>query len=224
MTRIPENHATRRDGRAMNDRVRFVGALGLIVLGGAGALLASGRAWQTVTVPRPRPFADAVVDASGRTLEPAVAALGVVALAGVVAVLATRGIVRRIVGGLLVAAAIGLAWAAVAGLQAVSAARARSLVTDARTAAGLDPARAPHVAVHAVWPGLVLLCALAVLLGAAAVTAWGHRGLALSSRYEAPAARANAEAQRTSSALWSDLDRGHDPTGESRSSTSDSGQ
>lgn len=208
----------------MNTRAMFGGALGLLVLGGAGALLASGRAWQTVTAPRPRPFADAVVDVSGRTLEPAVAALGVVALAGVVAVLATRGIVRRIVGGLLVGAAIGLAIAALAGMQSVSARHARSLVTDARTAAGLDPTRAPHVAVHTVWPALVLVCALVVLLGGAAIAAWGHRGLALSTRYEAPAARADAEAQRTSTALWNDLDRGHDPTGESRSSTPDSGR
>jgi uncharacterized membrane protein (TIGR02234 family) len=208
----------------VTDRARFGAALGLVVLGGAGALLASGRGWQTVRVPRPRPFADAVVDASGRTLEPAVAALGVVALAGVVAVLATRGIARRIVGGLLVAAAIGLAWAAVAGMQPVSAHQARSLAADAHTAAGIDPARAPHVAVHAVWPVLVLVCALAVLLGGAAVAAWGHRGIALSSRYEAPAARADAEAQRTSTALWNDLDRGNDPTGEPRSSTPDSGR
>lgn len=220
----------------MSARARFGAALGLLVLGGAGALLASGRAWQTVTAPRPRPFADAVVEVSGRTLEPAVAALGVVALAGVVAVLATRGLARRIVGGLLAAAAIGLAWAAIAGMQSVSAARARSLVADARTAAGLDSTRAPHVAVHAVWPVLVLVCALVVLLGGVAIAAWGHRGMALSSRYEAPSgssssapeagqpARSDADAQRSSTTLWNDLDRGHDPTGESRSSTPDSGR
>jgi hypothetical protein len=109
-------------------------------------------------------------------------------------------------------------------MQSVSATRARSLVADARTAAGLDPTRAPHVTVHAVWPVLVLVCAFVVLLGGAAIAAWGHRGVALSSRYEAPAARASAEAQRTSTALWNDLDRGHDPTGESRPSTPDSGQ
>ena len=199
----------------MNDRARFGAALGLVVLGGAGALLTSGRAWQTVTAPRPRPFADQVVDVSGRTLEPAVAALGVVALAGVVAVLATRGIARRVVGALLVATAVGLAWAAVAGMQAVSAARARSLVSDARTAAGLDPNRPPRVTVHAEWPALVLVCALFVLLAGVAITAWGHRWIALSGRYEAPAAtRSSADPARSPASLWSDLDRGHDPTGE----------
>jgi uncharacterized membrane protein (TIGR02234 family) len=188
--------------------VRLGGALGLVLLGAAGALLVSGRTWQTVTAPRPRPFTDEVVDVSGRTLEPAVAALGVVALAGVVAVLATRGVARRVVGGALAGAGIAMAWPAVSGLRTVSAQRARSLVSDARTAAGLDPAHPPRVAVHMVWPVLTLLCALAVLAGGIAVVWWGHRWLVMSARYEAPAP------QRSHATLWSDLDRGHDPTSE----------
>jgi uncharacterized membrane protein (TIGR02234 family) len=193
----------------MNARARLGGALGLVLLGGAGALLVSGRTWQTVTAPRPRPFTDEVVDVSGRTLEPAVAALGVVALAGVVAVLATRGVARRVVGGALAGAGIAMVWPAVSGLRTVSAQRARSLVSDARTAAGLDPAHPPRVAVHTVWPVLTLLCALAVLAGGIAVVWWGgHRWLVMSARYEAPAP------QRSHATLWSDLDRGHDPTSE----------
>ncbi|HEY3087795.1 MAG TPA: Trp biosynthesis-associated membrane protein [Jatrophihabitantaceae bacterium] len=193
----------------MSARARLAGALGLVLLGGAGALLVSGRAWQTVTVSRARPFTDEVVDVSGRTLEPAVAALGVVALAGVVAVLATRGVARRLVGVALAGAGLAMAWPAVAGLRTVSAQRARSLVSDARTAAGLDPAYPPQVAAHLVWPVLTLLCALAVLAGGIAVALWGDRWLVMSARYEAPAP------QRTHATLWSDLDRGHDPTSES---------
>lgn len=192
----------------MSGGARLGGALGLVLLGGAGALLASGRAWQTVTAPRPRPFTDEVVAVSGRTLEPAVAALGVVALAGVVAVLATRGVARRAVGVVLAAAAIAMAWPAIAGFRTVSAQRARSLVSDAHTAAGLDPAHPPRAAVHLVWPALTLLCALAVLAGGIAVAMWGHRWLVMSARYEAPAP------QRANATLWSDLDRGHDPTSE----------
>lgn len=192
----------------MSGGARLGGALGLVLLGGAGALLASGRAWQTVTAPRPRPFTDEVVAVSGRTLEPAVAALGVVALAGVVAVLATRGVARRAVGVVLAAAAIAMAWPAIAGFRTVSAQRARSLVSDAHTAAGLDPAHPPRAVVHLVWPALTLLCALAVLAGGIAVALWGHRWLVMSARYEAPAP------QRANATLWSDLDRGHDPTSE----------
>jgi tryptophan-associated transmembrane protein len=160
-------------------------------------------------VSRARPLTDEVVDVSGRTLEPAVAALGVVALAGVVAVLATRGVARRLVGVALAGAGLAMAWPAVAGLRTVSAQRARSLVSDARTAAGLDPAHPPQVAAHLVWPVLTLLCALAVLAGGIAVALWGDRWLVMSARYEAPAP------QRTPATLWSDLDRGHDPTSES---------
>lgn len=190
-------------------RARLGAALGLVLLGAAGALLVSGRAWQTITAPRLRPFTDEVVDVSGRTLEPAVAALGVVALAGVVAVLATRGWARQVVGVVLVGAAIAMAWPAIAGLRAVSAQRARSLVSDAHTAAGLDPAHPPRVALHTVWPVLTLLCAVAVLAGGIAVALWGHRWSVMSARYEAPAP------QRSDATLWSDLDRGHDPTRES---------
>ena len=45
----------------MSARARLSGALGLVLLVGAGALLLSGRAWQTVTAPRSLPFTDEVV-------------------------------------------------------------------------------------------------------------------------------------------------------------------
>jgi uncharacterized membrane protein (TIGR02234 family) len=192
--------------------VRYAAALVLALVGGAGALLTSGRGWQTIVASRPRPFADEVVDVSGRTLEPAVAALGLVALAGVVAVLATRGIGRRIVGGLLCAAAFTMGWRAVAGLVAVPAGRARSLVADARAGAALDPARTPHVTVHAVWPLLGLGCALALLVAGLAVLVRGHRWARLSGRYEPPETRAEADRQRSDAMMWSALDRGDDPT------------
>ena len=193
-------------------RARFAAALVLTLLGGAGALLVSGRAWQTIVAPRPRPFADEVVRVSGRTLEPLVAALGLVALAGVVAVLATRGIARRAVGVLLAVAAVAMGWGALAGSAAVSAAKARSLVTDARTGAGLDPGRPAQVTVHAAWPVLAVACAVALLVAGAAVAVWGHRWAGLSGRYEAPDAGTEADRQRSDATMWTALDRGDDPT------------
>lgn len=196
----------------MTARARFAAALLLALLGGAGALLVSGRAWQTIVAPRPRPFADEVVDVSGRTLEPLVAALGLVALAGVVAVLATRGIARRAVGVLLGVAAVAMGWGALAGLHHVSAAKARSLVADARTGAGLDPGRPPQVTVHAAWPLVAVACAVALLVAGAAVAVWGHRWAALSGRYEAPDAGTEANRERSDATMWTALDRGDDPT------------
>ena len=196
----------------MSARARFGAALVLMLLGGAGALLVSGRAWQTIVAPRPRPFADEVVDVSGRTLEPLVAALGLAALAGVVAVLATRGIARRAVGVLLAAAALAMGWAALAGLHRVSAGKARSLVSDAHTGAGLDPGRSPGITVHAAWPLLAVACALALLAAGAAVAAWGHRWAGLSGRYEAPDVSTEVDRARSDATLWTALDRGDDPT------------
>ena len=153
------------------------------------------------------------MDVSGRTVEPALTALGLVALAGAVAVLATRGIARRIVGVLLAAAAAAMGWRALVGLQAVSASRARSLVSDARTgAAGLDPARAPRVTVHAEWPLIALGCALALLAAGIAVAMSGQRWAGLSRRYEAPETSSEADRQRSDAMLWNALDRGDDPT------------
>ena len=69
-----------------------------------------------VTAQRARPLADDVLDVSGRTLHPAVTGLAVVALAGVVGILATRGIARRIIGAVLVVAGAIVGWDAVTGV------------------------------------------------------------------------------------------------------------
>ena len=82
----------------------FAAALLGLIIGGALALFASGRSWQTVTAHRARPLADDVLEVTGRTLHPAVTGLAVVALAGVVGILASRGIARRIIGAVLVIA------------------------------------------------------------------------------------------------------------------------
>lgn len=196
----------------MTERGRFAGALALLLIGGAGALLLAGRSWQRIVAPRPRPFTDEVVSASGRTLEPAVAALAVVALAGVVAALATRGIARRIVGGVLALVGVAMVWRALVGLSAVAPSRASSLVADAHTGAGLDPGMVPRVGVHVAWPLLAALCGLAVAVGGVLLAAWGHRFARLSGRYEAPQTRTEVERQRSDAMFWNALDRGHDPT------------
>ena len=94
--------------------------------------------WQTVTAHRARPLADDVLEVSGRTLHPAVTGLAVVALAGVVGILATRGIARRIIGAVLVVAGAIVGWDAVTGLHAISPEHARTLLRDAQTGVGLD--------------------------------------------------------------------------------------
>jgi uncharacterized membrane protein (TIGR02234 family) len=139
----------------------FALALLLDLLGGGGALLVSTRHWQTVTTPRPAPLHDDVLRLSGRTVDAAPTALALVALAGVVAVLATRGVARRVVGAVLAAAGVGLIWRAVASASAVSVRHARTLVSERHPT--VDVARAvPHVETHTAWPVLTLVCGVLV--------------------------------------------------------------
>ena len=154
-------------------RLTFAAALLGLIVGGALALFASGRGWQTVTAHRARPLADDVLDVSGRTLHPAVTGLAVVALAGVVGILATRGIARRIIGAVLVVAGAIVGWDAVTGLHAISPEHARTLLRDAQTGVGLDPGQAVTVAVHPIWPVLAALGGVLIVLGGALTIACG---------------------------------------------------
>jgi uncharacterized membrane protein (TIGR02234 family) len=187
----------------------FALALLLDALGAGGALLLAVRHWQTVTVPRPAPLHDLTVQVTGRTVDAAPTALALVALAGVVAVLATRGTVRRVVGAVIAAAGAALVWRAVTASSALSAGRARSVVADKRSSAdltGLDV----HVVTHPAWWALTVVCGALVLIGGALVAARGHRWQAMSSRYEAP--DEERDRARAATTFWTALDRGEDPT------------
>jgi uncharacterized membrane protein (TIGR02234 family) len=75
--------------------LEYGAALVLDLVGSAGALLIAARSWQHVVTPRPAPLGRDVLALSGRTVDSAPTALALVALAGVVAVIATRGSLRR---------------------------------------------------------------------------------------------------------------------------------
>jgi uncharacterized membrane protein (TIGR02234 family) len=198
----------------MRRHAAFAAALLLDLLGAGVALLVSTRAWQTVTTPQPAPRHDDLLDLSGRTVDAAPTALALVALAGVVAVLATRGLVRRIVGGVLLIAGAGLVWRAIASASAVSTRRARTLVSEHHKTVDVSGV-VPRVATHGAWPVLTLVCGLLVI-AAGGLIAWrGHRWQAMSARYEArPAATANGT--RAAATMWTALDRGEDPTDSGR--------
>ena len=204
----------------MPKRAEFALALLLDLFGASGALLIAGRHWQTVLTPRPRPLADDVLPLTGHVLDSAATALGLVALAGVVAVLATRGIARRVVGGLLALAGTLLVWRSLTGLAAVSAARARSLVESKHSGVGVDATVVAHLTVHAQWPVLSAACGLFVLAGGLLVAARGPGWVTMSARYDAPSARppsaeeAAAARARADASMWTALDSGADPTAE----------
>lgn len=199
-------------------RGEYATALVLDLVAAGAALLIGGRAWQTITTPRTRPRPDDVLDVSGRTLDSASTALALVALAGVVAVLATRGVLRRIVGVVVALVGAGLIWRAVESFDAVGTGRARRLVLDQHRTVGASAAP-PRVEVHTVWPALVLACGVLVLLAGLFIAWRGHRWGAMSARYEnravaEDAARTAAQEnpQKAAASLWTALERGEDPT------------
>jgi uncharacterized membrane protein (TIGR02234 family) len=186
----------------------FALALLLDVLGGGAALLFSSRPWQTITVARPRPLESITVQISGRSLDGALLGATLVALAGVVAVLATRGVVRQGVGLLVALSGILLGWRAIASSAAVSHSRALDLVTARRGGVGIDPGSAAIVDTHPIWPVLTVLSAAVVLAAGTVIAIFGARWSAMSSRYDAPTGAQVAGDE----AMWTALDRGDDPT------------
>ncbi|MDT4939285.1 MAG: hypothetical protein QOG80_2956 [Pseudonocardiales bacterium] len=202
----------------MRSRTQFGAALLLELLGGAMSLLLATRDWQTVRTARERPLADDVLQVTGRTLDAAPTALALVALAGVVAVLATRGVVRRMIGGVIGAAGGLLVWRGLTGLGALSAQRARDLVQSRHSGVGVDVTSLPRVTVHEQWPWLTAACGALVLVAGALALARGHRWSAMSARYEAPTAApvapqdVAAARSRADATLWKALDSGDDPT------------
>jgi uncharacterized membrane protein (TIGR02234 family) len=192
-------------------------SLGAVALGGGLALLASGRAWTTVHVDRPAPLPDLSVGLTGRTLQAAVPGLAVVALAGVVALLATRGVARRIVGVVIALAGVALAVAA-GEAGAVSSEQARRLVADTRTGTVLDPTAPLRLVSQHVWPVLAIVGAVLVVAGGVLAASGRTAGGGLGRRYEAPTTTPDPPASGESDlALWQRLDRGDDPTARTQS-------
>jgi uncharacterized membrane protein (TIGR02234 family) len=201
-------------------------------VGAAVVLLAARQDWARVVTIEPHPLPASRVAVSGQDLVPAAGALGLAALAGLAAVLATRGLVRRIVGGLL--ALFGVAIIASVSVP-VTAAQVRDAALGATTAqagsvpggstvgSGTTPGTggsgvaglslASHVEMAAFpWRWAVLLGGLLVL-GAGMLVAWrGTRWPVMSSRYERPASRKPPAATDPAS-LWESLSQGLDPTG-----------
>lgn len=178
-------------------------ALLLVLAGGALLLLAAGRPWVDLVLPRPAPLPSVTQTRTGNDVVAALSPLGLLGLAGVAALAATRDRGRVLVGLLLLAAGLAAGVATASGL----AAGVEAALDAQRPAPVLDGAG------FTAWPYAGLAGGLLLALGGLVVTVRGRRWAALSSRYEAPAARAEAPAARPEVAAWEALDRGEDPTG-----------
>ncbi|HEV3288070.1 MAG TPA: Trp biosynthesis-associated membrane protein [Streptosporangiaceae bacterium] len=217
--------AVPRPSRPVRPAREFMLALGLAAGGAALVFLSLRQAWAHVRTAAPAPLPTGSVPVSGQALVPVAAALAVVSLAGLVAVAATRGLARRLVG--LVLAASG-AVTAVLVILPVSAAdvlaagqgTAASQAGSVTAGGGAGPGQAGVPAVTAAhqivlagfpWRWLALAGALAVLAAGLAVAWRGARWPVMSSRYDQPGA-ARQPAVADTAALWESLSKGVDPT------------
>ncbi|GAA3082873.1 Trp biosynthesis-associated membrane protein [Streptosporangium carneum] len=178
---------------------------------GAGAglvLLAAGRDWATVT------YGTRAVPVPAAELAPALGPAAWAALAAVVAVLATRGVWRRIVGVVMALCGVGVivgAWSggrpgaglAVAAEHAPMAAGTTDVVRIANALA---------------WPLTAGAGGLLLLAGGVVAAVVGGRWPGMSERYDRhghgaeAAGRAPARGAPTDRALWDAIDLGADPT------------
>jgi uncharacterized membrane protein (TIGR02234 family) len=112
------------------------------VAGAAVVLLATRQVLARVRVLAPRPLPATVNLITGQDLRPAIAALAVAALASLAAVIATRGVLRRVTGLITVALGAGvgvLAAPAVTAAQVLSAARSAGASPAGGSGAGTAP-------------------------------------------------------------------------------------
>jgi uncharacterized membrane protein (TIGR02234 family) len=182
---------------------------------GAGLILLAMRAqWAQAVFTPQKPLTAEVVSVSGNDLVPLAEALALAALAGLVAVIATRGVARRAVGGLLALFGAGAGAAVLttvtdATVVSVAAGKVASPESAALsgTAAGSTTSGASgngalvlsNSAGHAImsgapWQAAVIVGALLIFAAGLATALRGQDWPVMSARYDAPGARAAAGA------------------------------
>jgi uncharacterized membrane protein (TIGR02234 family) len=179
-----------------------------LLLGAAGAglvFLATRQGWAQVRTIPPKPLPASQVTVTGSELVPYSSALALAALATLAAVLASRGLARRLTGVVLAIIGASLAASAftVTKAAAISAASANvgpvtagagSVTDGSGSSASAVPNVAgttPHVMFSAAgWQALLVVGALAVI-GAGLLVLWRAARMAvMSSRYDSPTAQA----------------------------------
>ena len=183
-----------------------------LLLGAAGAglaLLAVRQGWARAVYVAPRPLPSQAITVTGQDLAPAAGALALAGLACLAAVIATRGLLRRAAGLVLVLCGAGTAVAvsgslgssrviAAAATKVSSSASAASGGAGSTTGGGTSSPSGAVVtggsSVHAVMLGVpwrvAVFAGAAAIIAAGLLTAWrGVRWPVMSGRYERTAER-----------------------------------
>jgi uncharacterized membrane protein (TIGR02234 family) len=212
-----------------------------LLAGAAGAaliLLAVRQQWAQAVFTQPKPLPPQVVDVSGNDLVPLAGALAIAGLAGLAAVIATKGVLRRVAGVLLALFGAG------AGAAVMTSVSAATVVSVAASKVGSPESAAVSGAVGSTtsgsasggsfvvsgsvgqaimtgtaWHVAVLLGALLVFAAGVATVLRATDWPVMSARYDAPGGhnpRGGAQpgqAQALDSAtMWESLNGGEDPT------------
>jgi uncharacterized membrane protein (TIGR02234 family) len=189
------------DGRSTADRRSYVRALAALAGGGGLALAAAQATWVT----SPAAGVGFSTSFTGSDLAPAVVACALVSIAGAVAVIATRGLVRRLLGVLLAVVSMVLVVGPARVLADPSGAARQSL---ARVAVGAADAAGPATTAWW-WCALAAVGGAAVFVGSVSTLLHGRSWPVMAARYEAPA---GGRGTATTPDAWAQLDRGQDPT------------
>jgi uncharacterized membrane protein (TIGR02234 family) len=211
----------------------LVGAVGAVLV-----LFAVREQWAQAVFTPPKPLTSEVVNVSGTDLVPLAGGLGLAALAGLVAVIATRGWGRRAVGVLLALFGAGAGAAVLTTVTAqtvlsVAAGKVASPESAALSGAagsttggssGGSALVVTGTAGHAImtgapWQAAVIIGALLVFGVGVATALRGQDWPVMSARYDAPGAQpaGTGRPARTSDAatMWESLNGGEDPTDDS---------
>ncbi|HZU54429.1 MAG TPA: Trp biosynthesis-associated membrane protein [Actinocrinis sp.] len=196
----------------------------LLAAAGAGLILASdGRGWANATITSPVRLS---VHASGSTITSLPYALGLVGLAGAVALFAVRRLGRYLVGLVLLGAGLGTVAAVATNLGHLDSTQLARVADQTLGASGAQLSEVTNTA----WPYITILGGVLVAVSGAFTLVRGRTWTGLSNRYEvAPKAAGPAAGPATSAAaagaqppdedaeptareLWDSINRGADPT------------
>jgi uncharacterized membrane protein (TIGR02234 family) len=180
--------------------VLLVGAVGAVLV-----LLAVRQRWAQAVFTMPRPLSPEVVNVSGADLVPLAGALALAALAGLAAVIATRGVLRRVAGALLAvfgagagaaimtsvtaATVVSVAASKVASPESAAVSGAAGSTTSGTTGGGalVVTGSAGHAVMTGTpWHVAVLIGALLIFLAGLATALRGADWPVMSARYDAP--------------------------------------
>jgi uncharacterized membrane protein (TIGR02234 family) len=226
-----------------------------LLVGAAGAglvILAVRQRWAQVVFTPSKPLTPQVVDVSGTDLVPLAGALALAALAGLAAVIATRGVLRRAAGVLLAlfgAGAGAAVTASVSAATAVSVAASKVASPESAalsgTAAGsttsgsagsgsfvVSGSTGQAIMTGTPWHVAVIIGALLIFFAGLATALQGPDWPVMSARYDAPGTRGASGAgagapsgprPRDAATMWESLNEGGDPTEDDAAGDSTSG-